>query len=338
MPAPEVSVLMPVRDAAPTLRSALRSLERQTLRNFEIVTVDDGSCDGSAELLEAWSRRDSRLRLLRRPAEGLVPALEAGRRACRAPLIARMDADDAALPRRLELQTRALAARPDLAGVACRIRCFPRARIAGGFRAYEAWLNSLLEPEEIVRERFIESPLVHPSVTVRRAVLESVGGYREAGWAEDYDLWLRLMQRGERFAKLPQILHLWRDHAGRETRVNPRYGKREFLAAKAHFLARGPLAEADRLILWGAGPTGRGLAKALRAEGLVADAFVDIDAKKVGRSPGGVPVYGLAELPRLWREGTRVVIAVARRGARESIRPHLARWGLKEGEDAWFAA
>ena len=100
---PIVSVLLPVRDAEPFLAACIASLERQTLRAFEVVAVDDGSIDGSADMLEGWATRDPRVRLLRRQAAGLITALNAGLERCSAPFLARMDADDVSHPRRLEL-------------------------------------------------------------------------------------------------------------------------------------------------------------------------------------------------------------------------------------------
>ena len=336
---PKVSVLLPVRDGGLPLRSALRSLERQTFEDFEIVAVDDGSSDGTADLLERWQRRDDRLRVLRLEPSGLVPALNAGLDACRGKLVARMDADDAMLPHRLERQVQLLDTKAEIDVAACRVRCFPRRQLGQGFRIYEAWLNSLVSPADHRRERFIESPIAHPTAMVRREVLEAAGGYRDVGWAEDYDLWLRLLERGHRIEKVPEILHLWRDHPGRQTRVDGRYGKKKFLACKAHYLNR-HLRETGvtRLIIWGAGPTGRTLASLLRSHGHDIEAFLDIDPKKLRRRPGGTPVHDIADLPSLWQPATRLLIAVSRRGARELIRPHLHEAGLVEGEDFYFAA
>ncbi|MEM1181896.1 MAG: glycosyltransferase [Acidobacteriota bacterium] len=338
MTAPRVSVLLPVRNGGPALRSALRSLERQTFRDFEIVAVNDGSTDGTGELLDAWRRRDPRLLPVHRPAEGLVAALNAGLERCRGVYVARMDADDAMLPRRLERQVSRLDTRSDLDVVACRVRCFPRHCIGGGFRVYEDWLNALTSAADHRRERFIESPIAHPTAVVRTEVLRKVGGYRDLTWAEDYDLWLRLTEAGSAIEKVPEVLHLWRDHPGRQTRVHPRYSKKSFLACKAHYLARGPLRGHPPLFIWGAGPTGRQLRKALDAEGVSVDAFFDIDAKKLHRRPGGRPVHHHRQLEALWRPASRLLIAVSRRGARDLIRPRLYEARLEEGEDAFFVA
>ncbi len=336
--APRVSVLLPVRDAGPYLEACRRSLERQTLADHEVVAVDDGSTDGSGEALDRWAALNPRVRVVHLPPSGLVPALNAGLALCRAPLVARMDADDACHPRRLELEVALLDERAEVGVAGCLVRHVPVHRVAGGTRRYEAWLNGLIEHEAMARERFVESPLPHPTAVVRREVLERAGGWRDLGWPEDHDLWLRLFAAGVRFAKVPRVLHFWRDHPRRLTRTDPRYARAAFLAMKAHHLARGPLAGGRRAVIWGAGPTGRRLARELEREGVVLGGFVDIDPRKVGREVRGVPVVDPGGLDRLLVPGTVVLAAVAAWGGRERVRSALAARGLAEGRDFWCVA
>jgi len=335
---PLVSVLLPVRDAGCALVQALRSLTRQTLHAIEIVAVDDGSADGSGQVLDDWARADERVRVIHTPPGGLVAALNTGLEACRAPYVARMDADDVSHPRRLELQLALLETRHELAAASCLVRHFPSSRVAQGARLYEGWLNGLVRQEEIHRERFVESPVAHPSVMVRREVLLSVGAYRDRGWAEDYDLWLRLMEAGAAFAKVDRHLLFWREHSARLTRVDPHYSKDSFLRCKAHFLLRGPVARSTRVAVWGAGPTGRRLARYLVEGDAPLAAFVDIDPSKIGRTVRGVPVVAAQDLPSLLSPSTVVLAAVASRGARELIRSRLEAMGLEEGSDFWCVA
>ena len=340
MPAPLVSILLPVYNAAATLPAALESLLAQTLDNFEIVAVDDGSTDSSGDLLEEWGRHDARLRPIHEAHSGLIPALNCGLKHCRAPYIARMDADDLAHPQRLEKQVGLLEADPELSVVGCLVETFPREAVGEGFRIYEAWLNRLARHEDICREIFIESPIVHPSAAVRRDQLLALGGYQERGWPEDYDLWLRYFIAGHRFAKVPEILLSWREHPGRMTHVDGRYSVENFLRAKAHYLIQGPLKERDGLIVWGAGKTGRRLSKHLIRGGWPPAAFVDITPDKIGKTMRNIPIIGADELMSYWGKYERPLLlaAVASRGARELIRQELARMGMVEGEDFLCAA
>lgn len=335
---PRLSVLLPVRDAAPYLGQCIASLSRQTWGGFEVVAVDDGSTDASGAVLERWAAKDSRVVLLRQPATGLVAALNAGLETCRGELVARIDADDIAHPRRFELQVDLLDRSPEVAVASCLVRHFPWCRVGAGFRHYESWLNGLTTPEVIARERFIESPVAHPSVIVRRAALVEVGGWRDLGWPEDYDLWLRLAERGRVFAKVPRFLHFWRDHGGRLTRRDSRYAVERFLACKAAFLLSGPLARASRVVVWGAGQTGRRLSKHLLAGGAPLEGFVDIDEAKIGRTLRRLPIISPEALATLVEPGCVVVAAVSSRGARQLIRGRLAAMGLGEGREFWCAA
>lgn len=337
---PCISVLMPCYNAAGTLHEALYSIAHQTLEDFEIVAVNDGSTDATARVLREWAAREDRLRVLERPHGGIVAALNAGLEACNAPYVARMDADDRSHPERLARQVSFLDARREVGLVSCRVEGYPPGKVRRGFQVYIEWLNALLDDCDIRREIFVESPLPHPSVAFRREVVLAVGGYQDRGWAEDYDLWLRLYLDGVRFAKLAEVLVDWREHPGRLTRTDSRYSLENFLRAKAYYLARGPLVGREVVIVWGAGMVGRRLSKHLSRQDVPLAAFVDIDPRKIGRTRRGVPVISPDELPDLWGryEDPALLAAVGARGARPLIRARLEGFGLQEGTDWWSAA
>jgi hypothetical protein len=249
-----------------------------------------------------------------------------------------MDADDVSHPRRLELQAACLASHPGVDVVSCLVRHFPWHRVARGFRLYEQWLNSLVTHGDMALQRFVESPLAHPSAMVRRTRLEEVGGYREVDWAEDYDLWLRLIESGAILAKVERYLYFWRDHPRRMTRRQARYSTDAFLRCKADFLLRGPLASRPRVVVWGAGQTGKRLSRYLIDGGAELAAFVDIDPGKIGRQARGRPVVAPEAIAGLIDSGVVVLSAVASRGARAQIRVRLDAWGLVEGRDFWCVA
>ncbi len=335
MPTPRVSVLLPVHDAAGTLGESLASLAAQDVDDFEIVLVDDGSRDGSAALArDLWP--DERLRVVSPGRVGLVAALNVGLASCRAPLVARMDADDRADSRRLRLQAELLDGRPEVGIVGSQVRCFASAGVADGYRRYETWINGLVTHEAMVREIFVESPRAHPSVMMRRELVAALGGYHDRGWPEDYDLWLRAVRAGARLAKVPEVLLEWRDEPGRTSRRDPAYAADAFLRCKAHHLARWPLPLARPVVLWGAGPIGRRLGRYLRAEGVRIAAVIDIDPRKVGGRRGGAPVVAPEALGSM--ASPFVLTAVGSPGARGEIRGHLAARGLREGEDFLCAA
>ena len=335
MSLPRVSVLLPVYNAEATLAEALRSIRGQTLRDLEVVAVDDGSSDGSSRILGEAAASDSRIRPVTLGRSGLIAALNAGLRHCRAPCVARMDADDLSLPERLERQVEMLERDPGLGVVGCLVEGFPRTQVGEGMRVYLEWQNRLRTHEEILRELFIESPITHPSACVRRSVLEEAGGYEDRGWAEDYDLWLRLAASGVRFAKVPEVLLRWREHPGRLTRTDSRYSVENFLRAKAHYLLAGPLRGRDAVFVWGAGKTGRRLSKHLARGGCTPAAFIDIDPARIGRTLRRVAIVSAAEFAERWRRWRNPMLlsAVASRGARAEIGRELQRMALAEGRD-----
>jgi GT2 family glycosyltransferase len=310
-------------------------VRRQTEPRWECLVVDDGSGDGTRELALAAARSDPRVRVLARRHEGIVAALQAGLAECRAPLVARMDADDLMSRRRLELQREALVRAPKLAAVGCHVRLFPRRDLRAGRVDYERWLSSICTPHELEREAFVECPIAHPTLLIRNSVLAELG-YREVPWPEDYDLLLRLLQAGHRVGVVPRRLLHWRDGASRLSRTSPRYAISAFMQCKAEFLAQGFLARSERYLLWGFGDTGKALAEALAQRGKRPAAIIELHPRRLGQLIRGVRVVAPAALPTLPR--LPLVVSVARFTPRSEIRVVLAQMGYRELSDFVCAA
>lgn len=332
---PEVSVLLPFRDAAPTLADALGSILAERDVDLELVAVDDGSSDGSRAVADGLSANDRRLRVVAGPGRGITRALEVGLAHVRAPFVARMDADDLSLPGRLPAQLARMRDEPRLAALGTRVEAFGAGEVGAGLVRYVAWQNALITPDDHAREIFVEAPLCHPSVMLRRDALERVGGYREGPFPEDYDLWLRLAHAREPMAKLERLGLRWRHGPGRLTFTDSRYSVENIRALKARHLVARLALETRELVMWGAGPFGRRLARALAAEGRAVARFVDIDPRKIGRKARGVPITTHAEL-----DPTRelVIFAVGSLGARELVRDALVAARFVEGRDFLCAA
>lgn len=327
----ELSVLLPVKNAGATVAAAVAStLQDLPPQGAELVLVDDRSTDGSGALLSDLARSDPRMRLVAGPGQGIVAALDAGLKQSAAPLVARMDADDLWLPGRLAAQRARLAADPTLAAVGGKVELFADHPLTPGMAHYGAWLDRLTTPEEIHRERYVESPLVHPAALLRRDALERVGGYRDGPFPEDYELWLRLLERGFRLANVEQRVLRWRDGPQRLTRVDGRYAYAAHHALKADFLAREPFA-ARGVRIAGAGPTGLRFSRLLRQRGVRTVGFIDVHPRKQGVILEGARVEGYGALGP--PDGVMLLVAVGRRGVREEVRAHLVPRGWVEGRD-----
>ena len=346
MHTPRISILMPVRDAAPWIGQAVESILGQHEGDFEFIVVDDGSRDESIDIVRRYAEGDTRLRLFFTDSDrrGLVSALNHGLALARAPLLARMDADDISDPARLGLQADALDADADLFGVTCRVVAFPEDEVGEGMQRYLDWQNSLSEPSNLLRDRFVESPAVHPSLMMRTAVLrDRLNGWRDKGWAEDWDLLLRAFERSLGLRRLPQTLLHWRMHPAQATRIDACYAAEAFLRQRAYFLARVLRDHVGSRPVWlmGAGPVGKQLARALVAENFTVQGFVDVDPAKIG----GIIRYGDVRWSVIAAESLSSmsprpfgVAAVGQPGGRARVRGALLELGWTEGEDFVVAA
>ncbi len=347
VPIPRLSVALPVRDAEPWLGACLDSVLAQTETRFEVIAVDDGSTDASTAILEQYAARDRRIRVVSTSdgARGIVPALNLALGEARAEYLVRMDADDVMHPQRLARQASALDDDPSLFGVTCRAAAFPAENVRDGMKAYLDWQNALVTPAHIARNRFIESPVLHPSVTLRTQIVRDVlGGWRDCGWPEDWDFFLRAFDKGLRIGRLPEVLVEWRLHPEQLTWNDERYSQDSLMEARATFLARRleMIARADRSIwVLGAGPVGKTLIKTLAWHGVVANGLADVDPRKIGGVVRGVGhKWRVVSHPTLRAMSPRpfAVSAVAGAAARGRVRAELARWGWREDWDFVVAA
>jgi glycosyltransferase involved in cell wall biosynthesis len=327
-----VSIVMPVHNAGAHLQAAVDSIIQQSYSNLELIIVDDHSTDGAIEKLNI---NDQRIKLYSSAKRGVVHAMQCGSEHARGDFIARMDADDESLPRRIEVQLDYLKQNPEVGIVGAQVEIFSDEELGGGFQAYQEWLNNICSAADIQRELFVESPLPNPTVMFRRQVYEQLGGYHDTGWAEDYDCWLRAAEQDIKMAKPEGILLRWRDHGRRLTRTDVRYSLDNFMRAKVHYLVQSRLQDKE-VVIWGTGPTGVQFHDLLQQENIKMAGFIDIHPRRIGGQKRGLPVWSMDKTDSLKNE--IILGAVGSRGARDEIRSHLKGKGLTEGKAFIFVA
>lgn len=336
MQQPVVSVLLPVRNAANHLSTALDSLNAQTLRNHEILAVDDGSDDDgrTLALLRAHAARDRRITVLAPGRLGIANALNlAASRAC-GRYLARMDADDSCHPDRLLLQARHLDANPATDVVGCRVKFGGDRDACAGYARHVDWLNSLRTHDDMALGAFRDAPLAHPSVMFRADSFTRFGGYRQGPFPEDYELWLRWLQAGARLDRVPDTLLTWNDPPDRLSRTDPRYTLEAFHELKAGYLAvwlarNNP--HHPYVTIVGGGRVTRRRAESLCRHGVRISAYLDIDPKKIGNVFQGRPVIHHNEVPPPHK--VFVVSYVATPGAAEHVAAFLENRGFTPGRN-----
>lgn len=205
---PAITVLTPVYNNARYMVLGIESILKQTYSNFEYVLVDDGSTDDSLEILRRFERKDPRIRILDRPNTGYIGALNDGLALARAPIIARMDADDVAMPDRFEKQLQYLEKHPECVAVGGRVLLID----SDGDPIREMCAEQTHEEIDAAHLAGRGGTIVHPAMMTRREALRAIGGYRsDFPWAEDLDLLLRLAEVG-RLANLPDLVLHYRQH------------------------------------------------------------------------------------------------------------------------------
>lgn len=199
MVAPKVSVVLPVYNDANSVEEAITSVLKQSFDEYEIIVVDDGSTDGTAEVLKKYAERQQVTTIAHESNQGLPVALNTGIEAARGKLIARQDADDRSLPERLKRQYEYFDANPNVDLLATGVEVIDE----------EGRIRDVFDPPEQPAETFeTANSIVHGSIMVRREVVEAVGGYDPFfKYCQDYDLWVRLAHAGYNIRGLGEPLY-----------------------------------------------------------------------------------------------------------------------------------
>ncbi|MFH2096607.1 MAG: glycosyltransferase [Bacteroidota bacterium] len=276
---PEISVIMPFFNAGKTLQRALTSIADQTFRSFECIMVDNNSADDSAGIVRMFAGRDCRFISTEEKKQGVAFAFNRGASLAKGRYIARMDADDEALPLRLEKQFNFLENNPDYGAVTGLAEYIPHRSGTEGFRRYVDWSNSVLTYDQIMQNRFLEMPVINPTAMWRKESGDKHGLYRHGNFPEDYDMWLRWLEAGVKVHKLGDVMIRWYDSDTRLSRTLDQYSDEAFFRLRTEFLsawlARNNPHHPD-VAVWCAGRISRKWVSLLKEEGIAVQCYIDI--------------------------------------------------------------
>ena len=196
-------------------------------------------------------------------------------------------------------------------------------------RSFVEWQNALITPSEHFVKRFIDAPLAHPTVMFRRELVERHGGYSTGPVPEDHELWLRWLDAGVRFEKLPEELLIWNDHPLRLSRTHPNYSVHSFYRTKVKWLAKWlqRILEGRTVIVAGTSTLCRERANLLENEGIKVYAFTDVRHRELTCHR----FIAHNELPP--GDEAFVVSFISQRGTGERIAAFLTSRGMMEGRD-----
>jgi glycosyltransferase involved in cell wall biosynthesis len=327
---PKVTVVLPFYNAEKTLSMALRSISEQEFSDFECLMVDNNSTDGSREIAAGYERDDLRFNLMKERKQGVMYASNTGCAFARGAYIARMDADDVSRPCRLRVQSEFLDGHPDFGAVAGLVNHVGDPATTAGFRRFVEWSNSIITYSEIFNRRFIEAPIVNPSAMWRKEIMERYGLYLSGGFPEDYEMWLRWLDRGVKIEKVQEVVLDWYDSEERLTRTHPIYSEQAFYEIKSRYLAKWLSANNPfhpLVTVWGASRISRRRARMLEQYGIGIQTYIDT---KKGRQIKKELIY-FDDLPAA---GSRFILTYIRQmDNREKIQAFLEERGYVEGKD-----
>lgn len=330
---PLVSVILPVKNEEAFILDAIKSIQNQTFQDWELIIIDDHSVDKTAQIVHQTAKNDPRITLISSPKAGIAHALNTGIKHSNGDYIARMDADDVSLPERLEVQVQYIQSN-DVDAVASKVRHVSSGFHSRGMQRFVDWNNQLLSAEMIYANRFIDAPIIHPTLLAKKSSFEKFGYYEFGDYPEDYELWLRWMHQGAKIEKVDEVLLHWKDRENRLTRTDSRYNQNAFFCCKSQYLAMHLKEKVDitHIAIWGAGKLAKRQAKFLQEKQINIDFFIDVDPAKTKSLTMNKEVVHYLELKEF--KNIPFIISYTSNGnARKQIRDYLCQMDLTENND-----
>lgn len=307
------------------LRECVNSIVNQTYDGWQCYIVDDHSTDESLTGLPD----DARIKIIPSKGHGLVAALNLGLEVSSGKYVARMDGDDIMYPDRLKRQLEYLN-QHQLDWVGCQVEHMGGNPRLDGYASYIQWHNHLTHMDEMIKYRFVECPMLHPTWFLKREVFSRFGTYHEGCFPEDYEFFLRAGQH-YRIGKVPDLLLKNRDWPGRVSRTADNFSDIAFMHLKLSYLNFNK--ESAHFWILGNGRGATLWAKLLMQAQYCIRGFIDVNPAKKGKLRYGFPIVLTDEFMSCFQKGDKILNTVMTKGQRNFVENWLSSLGLAANED-----
>ncbi len=329
----KVSILIPFKNTAHFLPECLDSIINQDYVHWEVLAVNDHSEDESLNVLQSYSKKDSRIKVFSNQGAGIIPGLRTAYSNATGVLISRMDSDDIMKPNRLSSMVNSLVKHGKGYVSVGQVKYFSNRGISNGYERYEEWLNHLTSTGKNYTEIYKECVIPSPCWMVFREDLDLCGAFEPDRYPEDYDLTFRFYEKGLKIIPCNQILHLWRDYDTRTSRTHEHYAQNYFLDIKLHYFLKLDYVKNRSLVIWGAGFKGKTIAKKL-VEQKIDFTWLCDNPKKIGKKIYGKELVHFTALEKL--ENPQSIVTVANEDAQSEIENFFTKIGQRASTDYFF--
>ncbi|MBN2485959.1 MAG: glycosyltransferase family 2 protein [Bacteroidales bacterium] len=328
---PKVSIVMPFCGREGSFARSVDSILSQTFESFELIIVDSSADDSGYAFSSNFAMHDKRIKILEVKGKSLAACLNAGTEYSTAPLVAFMHPLDTCSPYRIEKQFNYLMAHADIGLVACQVTNSVEIHIADEqerVSQFLNWTNRIIAHDDILVNRFIETPFMWPTAMVRKELFLSMGNFIDGDFPVDFELVLRWLDSGVKMYKIPEPMYNWAYTHDRFNYTGDRFFEQGLFELKSRYLfewlARNNPFHPE-VAVWGAGKSSRQRFYILHELGISAKFFIDLRAN---------PEHKVIQYQHIPPAGRHFILSyISNRAAREKIRAFLVELGYTEGKD-----
>jgi len=315
-----VSIIMPTKNADRYIEECLQSILAQSYSHWELLIANDHSTDQTADMLDHFSKLDSRIQIYVNDGRGITPALQTAFAQASGTYITRMDSDDVMTKDKLSKLVRLCRSELDLATGF--VKYFSEGVLGEGYLKYADWLNQNMQSQDPFQAIYKECVIPSPCWMLRKTTFDKLGAFDSAQYPEDYDLCFRMRRAGLRIQAVDQVIHHWRDYPERSSRTDDNYTDNRFLEIKVSYFLKDDYNDARSLVIWGAGKKGKAVAKLL-VDRKIPFHWISNNPKKIGHDIYGQVIQEESQLDMI--PNAQCLICIAGPEDQNHIRNMLIR-------------